>query len=91
MKVVATRLGYYGLKRRREGDQFVLRAQKQTFVDQKTGKVETKLFTPEQQFSPSWMEKLEDEESSTPGKTSRGRKNAPPAPEAAEEPEADEI
>lgn len=54
MKVRATQTGYYNLERRREGDEFVLSP-----IEGKNHKGEKVVFTPEQQFAPSWMEKVE--------------------------------
>jgi hypothetical protein len=53
MRVRATKMGYYGLQRRREGDVFELVPVK-TVKDKKPV-----VITPEQQFSELWMEKVD--------------------------------
>lgn len=53
MKVRATQVGYYGNVRRRVGDIFDL-----VPVKGLNGKREKVTFTPEQQFSEKWMEKV---------------------------------
>ncbi len=53
MKVKATALGYYGDIRRKEGDEFVL-------VTRTVGdKDHRRTLTAEQQFSATWMERLD--------------------------------
>jgi hypothetical protein len=52
MRVKATRIGYYGHRRRREGEVFDLAPRKIL----KDGK--EVVLSPEQQFSNSWMEKV---------------------------------
>lgn len=74
MKVRATKNGYYGHERRREGTEFVLRP-----IDGLTPQGEPKHFTEEMQFSKKWMVKLDDavqshEEAAAP--KSRQRRNA---------------
>lgn len=51
MKVQATQLGYHDHRRRRPGDVFVLRPIKKT---------DGTIITAEQQFSKTWMEKVND-------------------------------
>lgn len=67
MKVRATRLGYYGLLRRYPGDEFVLK--KFTTRNKKDEFVE---LSPEQQFSPKWMEKVDGTVEPKP-RSSKGR------------------
>jgi hypothetical protein len=57
MKVISTRTGFYGLKRRKEGEVFELAHVKGVKKDI-YGKEEPIELTPEQQFSSSWMKKL---------------------------------
>ena len=63
MKVRATMMGYYGEKRRREGDVFVLKPFKYWAkeTDPKTKKITKKeiLVSPDEQFSDYWMERVE--------------------------------
>lgn len=58
MKVRAKRLGYYGHRRRREGDTFDLEPIKKERKDSKTGRTKEVIIAPEQQFSERWMERL---------------------------------
>ncbi len=71
MKVKATRTGYIYHVRRREGDVFTLKPIEAMVreKDHTTGreKFVTKILTPEDQFSPNWMEKVE---AKVPEKTS---------------------
>lgn len=53
LRVRATKLGFYGGKRRYEGDVFEL-------IDRPHR--DNKTLTAEQQFSKSWMEKLDDDQ-----------------------------
>lgn len=64
MLVRATKLGYIGNKRIKEGELFELKDMKIAVVDSKTGllKDEKKIITAEQQFSEYWMEKVSKEE-----------------------------
>lgn len=64
MLVRATKLGYIGNKRIKEGELFELKDMKIAVVDPKTGllKDEKKIITAEQQFSEYWMEKVSKEE-----------------------------
>lgn len=68
IKVRATRLGEYEYCRRREGDVFVLKPREITVVDPVTrmplienGKPKTRVLTAEEQFSPRWMERVDDD------------------------------
>ena len=54
MKVRATRLGYYGHKRQREGAIFVLK-------DVKVGGKEPRVIKAADQFSDKWMEKMPED------------------------------
>ena len=58
MRVRATALGYYGHKRRKEGQEFVLEPIKRLRKD-KDGNMREIVITPEQQFSARWMERLD--------------------------------
>lgn len=62
MLVRAKRLGYYNHKRIREGEEFVLKTVKGFIQDPLGRKKIAKEFTPEMQFSPEWMEKVEEDE-----------------------------
>ena len=57
MRVRAIQLGYYGHKRRHEGDEFDLEPIKRVRKD-KDGNSKEVTIMPEQQFSPKWMEKV---------------------------------
>lgn len=57
MKVQATKLGYYDHKRMREGEVFELSPIKGL----RNG--EPKTYSPEEQFSDKWMEKVNDDDS----------------------------
>lgn len=68
MKVKALKLGYYSHQRRRIDEEFILKPIKGLMRDDK-GRATPKTFTPEEQFSKAWMERVEDEEVvSTKGK-----------------------
>ena len=58
MKVRATMLGYYGHKRRREGQEFELEPIKR-LRKQADGTMKEITISPEQQFSTRWMEKVD--------------------------------
>ena len=58
MRVRAIALGYYGHKRRREGDTFTLEPIKRIRKD-KDGNMREITITTEQQFSPRWMERVD--------------------------------
>jgi hypothetical protein len=58
MRVRATALGYYGHKRRKEGQEFVLEPIKRLRKD-KDGNMREIVISPEQQFSARWMERLD--------------------------------
>jgi hypothetical protein len=58
MRVRATALGYYGHKRRREGQEFVLEPIKR-LRKQKDGSMREIVISAEQQFSNKWMERLD--------------------------------
>lgn len=60
MKVRATQKGYYDLIRRYPGDEFQLREIKGLKED-KDGNRVPYTWTPEQQFSKKWMEKVDDD------------------------------
>lgn len=68
MKVIATQLGYYGIKRRREGDEFELVPVTGLVKDPKTDELTKRVITPEEQFSPKWMKKVEAGASKSKGK-----------------------
>jgi hypothetical protein len=72
MKVRAKQFGYYNLRKVRAGTEFELRPVT-GFIQDKTGKLVKKVFSPEEQFSSRWMEKLEAEEEDTPKPVSKGR------------------
>jgi hypothetical protein len=59
MKVRATQLGFYRLVRRRPGDIFELKPVKGVKMDRQ-GNRTPYVFSAEEQFSPRWMEKVED-------------------------------
>jgi hypothetical protein len=59
MRVRAIQLGYYGHKRRREGQEFVLEPIKRLRKDVKTGEMREITISAEQQFSKRWMEKVD--------------------------------
>lgn len=61
MKVKATKLGYYDLKRRKEGVEFELVPVKGKVWDKSRQALVSKVLSPEDQFSPSWMEKVDEE------------------------------
>jgi len=62
MLVRAKRMGYYNHKRIREGEEFVLKTSK-GFAQDPNGRVlKAKEFTPEDQFSTSWMERVDEDE-----------------------------
>lgn len=64
MLVKAIRPGYYDLKRRREGDVFEL---KEIKGFKRVGeKLEKYTITPEQQFTDTWMEKVDGDEDERP-------------------------
>ena len=65
MKVRATKLGYYDLLRRKEGTEFDLVPIKGKVLQGQV--LVSKTFTPEEQFSKKWMEKVD----ATKGKPSR--------------------
>lgn len=58
MKVRAKSTGYYDLKRRKEGAVFELATVSGITID-KHGKKSPVTFTPEQQFSEKWMERVD--------------------------------
>lgn len=67
IRVRAMQMGEYEYARRREGDVFTLKPRMMTVVDPVTGKpmfedgaVKTRMLTAEEQFSPRWMERIED-------------------------------
>jgi hypothetical protein len=60
MLVKAKRIGYYNLKRRREGDVFELK--EMTGYKKIGDKLEKVAITAEQQFSDSWMEQVEEDD-----------------------------
>lgn len=62
LRVQATRNGYYGNIRRYEGEVFFLVPKKGKRRDPKTGKEREVVYSPEDQFSESWMEKVGDGE-----------------------------
>lgn len=74
MKVRATQQGYYGHRRRYEGDEFVLEPIERVRKDPKTGLDKKIMIMPEQQFSTRWMEKVDK-----PAK--KEKKSAEPEPE----------
>lgn len=59
MKVRATKTGYIYHKRRREGDVFELKPFK-GYLKKPSGQLESLEMTAEKQFSPTWMEKVDD-------------------------------
>ncbi len=59
MKVRALSLGYYDEMRRREGEVFELKTRSGVRVDKATGQKKKVTYTPEQQFSSDWMEKVD--------------------------------
>lgn len=59
MRVRAIKMGYYELKRKKEGTEFTLIPIKGHV--QENGKLVEKTFSPEEQFTPRWMEKVLDE------------------------------
>lgn len=61
MLVEATRTGFFGNKRIKEGQQFEIRDLKIESKD-KDGKVTTKILTVDEQFSSAWMEKVSPKE-----------------------------
>lgn len=62
MHVQAKEVGYIHNIRKRPGDVFELKAIKGLKIDPFTGEETGTVISPEQQFSPKWMKKLEDEE-----------------------------
>ncbi len=82
MRVQATAMGYYGLKRRRPGDVFDLKPLKKQIrgkddkpvLDEK-GNFTYKVITVEQQFSVQWMKKVESSMPVTPDR--KGPKDIP--------------
>ena len=70
MKVRATALGYYGHKRRREGQEFELEPIKR-LRKQKDGSMKEITISADQQFSTRWMEKVDVP---TPAVTSKPKK-----------------
>ena len=60
MLVRAKRLGFYGGRRRKPGDEFEIVEPHEEKVKDKFGKEKTVMFNP---FSSRWMEKVETEES----------------------------
>lgn len=78
MKVRALELGYYGDKRRREGDVFVLRPYKKYEQDEhgrlkvdKDNRPVFKVIEAEKQFSARWMQKVEDSVPETAPRSNR--------------------
>ncbi len=83
MNVRALSLGFYGLKRRREGDVFILKPFKRKVVvkgkdgkpviDPKTRmpKLEERLISAEEQFSKEWMEVVQTDEKATKPRSNR--------------------
>lgn len=62
MLVRAKKLGYYNHKRIREGEEFMLKPIK-GFEQDKFGRtLSAKTFSEEEQFSPNWMEKVDENE-----------------------------
>jgi len=51
--------GYYGHRRRKPGDEFVLEPIKRLRMDAKTGQMREITISVEQQFSERWMERLD--------------------------------
>jgi len=76
MKVRATQLGYYNHRRRFEGDIFDLEVLTIKRQD-KDGKFKEIRLTPEQQFSPKWMEKIETDQVERPKKKSSVQEQTP--------------
>jgi hypothetical protein len=62
MLVRAKKLGYYNHKRVREGEEFILRKYKGLVQAKDTLKMVPKEFTPEEQFSSEWMERVSEDE-----------------------------
>ena len=58
MRVRATRLGYYGHERRKEGAEFTLEPIKRVRKDAKSGRMREITITAEQQFTERWMERV---------------------------------
>lgn len=89
MKVRATQLGYYGDRRRRVGEVFILKPFKRIGKDKKVMQI-----TPEMQLSEHWMEKVSENESLKVGKkVTRSLAYPPEMPsvaKAAHEPGPDE-
>jgi len=91
MKVRATQLGFYAHGRKRPGQEFDLKPRKgKKMPPEPEGgypkgidiKPVDHVFTPEEQFSDTWMEKVEDE---PVGKGKKGKKVAEPEPEIDED------
>ena len=61
MLVEATRTGFFGNKRIKEGQQFEIRDLKIELKD-KDGKITTKTLTVKEQFSSAWMEEVSPKE-----------------------------
>lgn len=87
MRVRATRLGIYNHRRYRPGEEFDLLPRKGKFYKDKEGhkaivpSYEVRVQTPEEQFSPHWMERVEDED----GAPRKRRKKEPDVQEMIED------
>lgn len=62
MKVVALREGFYENKLIKEGQSFELKEFKGSILDEETGKLKTKIWSPQEQFSSRWMKKVGGED-----------------------------
>lgn len=74
MRVRATKLGHYDHKRIREGQVFELKTV-QGHRKNKDGKLTPIILKPEQQFSESWMERLEASPKADAPVKGRAKKN----------------
>ena len=61
MLVEATRTGFFGNKRIKEGQQFEIRDLKIESID-KDGKITSKVLTVKEQFSSAWMQEISPKE-----------------------------
>jgi len=74
MRVKAKMLCYYENKRRKEGEVFALKEKRGFTVDPKTGKKVPIVISPEEQFSETYMERLDITPKPKPAPSSRFKK-----------------
>lgn len=80
MKVIAKSLGFYGDKRRYPGEEFTLVARQVAYPEKGSDRVLRRAVTPEEQFSETWMERVEAEQRNPKGKAKASFKDSASEP-----------